>query len=364
MRDMTIRSGGTSLRSLSGGRPVRRLRRSLSLLVSAAAVLLAMALLPGAAIAAGQISLLTSGSFGDPYLIAVQVNDGNGLQLASLTVHIYSGTTDVYDVTDMAYWQGPASDQTWVAANPIPQADLPAGTYTTRVDATDADETDSGLTTGQQFDVAYTVTLTATPHTVSYGDSTITMSGQVTGVVAGSPYTTPVGLAGVTITFADNGGPAQTIATTQSDGSYSAQVTLPVSPDLCATNCSYFLTALASSTEYGTYITPSITWAKVATRLVSVKVAPEDFIRALHRHFQRPRYRELVRAVRRRRHALRLDRLSALRHRQRIKLCPRLATGGWAAVPLPPSGPTRYALAAGQLVPLSPWLSPAESRRQ
>ena len=213
--------------------------------------------------------------------MSVQVNDGNGLRLTSVTVHVYSGTTDVYDVTNMAYSSGPASDQVWTAVNPIPQADLPIGSYTTKVDATDADETDSGLTTGQQFSVAYTVTLTATPQTVSYGDSTITMSGQVTGVVAFSPYTTPVGVAGVPITLADDysGTPTQTIATTQSDGSFSGQVTLPIPPNLsCGGSCIYYLTAVASSTENGAEIQPSITWAKVATRLVSVKVTPEDFI--------------------------------------------------------------------------------------
>ena len=258
------------------------LRRRVCVVAGAVVTLLALAWMPAAAAAGGQISLLSSGTTADPYVMSVQVNDGNELRLTSMTVHIYSGTTDVYDVTDMAYSSGPASDQVWTAVSPIPQADLPVGSYTTKVDATDADETDSGLTTGQQFSVAYTVTLTgaATPQTVSYGDSTITMSGQVTGVVAFSPYTTPVGLAGVTITLADSyGNPMQTVATTRSDGSYSAQVTLPIPPNLsCGGTCTYYLTAVASSTQNGAEITPPITWARVATRLVSVKVSPEDFI--------------------------------------------------------------------------------------
>jgi hypothetical protein len=196
-----------------------------------------------------------------------------------MTVHLLlAGATDVYDITDMAYTSGPPSAQIWTAAAPIPQADLPLGTYAVNVDATDNDETDAGMPaqTPRPIWIGYTTTLTASasPATLSYGETPYgtTISGTLTGVVAGSPYTTPVPLGGVAVGILDNDTDVTTpIGTTQPDGSYSGHVELPVAGDL-------YEVVVAKGPTWTLGYTPSpVTWAEVATRIVSVKVTPEDF---------------------------------------------------------------------------------------
>ena len=168
-----------------------RLRRSLGVLVSVGAALSAVLLAPASASAAGNILVEWTQQTADPYVLQLDVNDSNGLQLTSMTVHLYAGTTDVYDITDMAYTSGPPGAQIWTAAAPIPQAAVPPGTYTATVDATDNDETDAGLPaqSPRPIWIGYTTTLTASasPARLSYGETGTTISGTFTGVVAGSP---------------------------------------------------------------------------------------------------------------------------------------------------------------------------------
>ena len=253
-----------------------RLRRSLGVLVSVGAALSAVLLAPASASAAGNILVEWTQQTADPYVLQLDVNDSNGLQLTSMTVHLYAGATDVYDITDMAYTSGPPGAQIWTAAAPIPQAAVPPGTYTATVDATDNDETDAGLPASapRPIWIGYTTTLTASASTatLSYGETGTTISGTFTGVVAGSPYTTPVPLGGVAVGVLDNDTLVTTpVGTTQSDGSYSGHVELPVAGD------SYQVVAANGPTwKQGSASLP-VTWAEDPTRLVSVKVTPENF---------------------------------------------------------------------------------------
>jgi hypothetical protein len=227
--------------------------------------------LPTAASAAGNIVIkyMNIGSCA----LQVELSDGNGLILKSMTVHIYSGTKDVYDATNMAYAAGPANDQVWNATGPISQANLAAGTYTLTVDATDADETDLGLPSPDApITISYStkVTAVASPATLGYGDTSTTISGKVSGTRTCD--TTSVGMSGVPIDLSDvgNGSPAQ-IATTQSDGSYSAQVQLPNVGD------TYEVAALSGAMWQGSSTFVPVTWAQQeASRLRSVKVTPQD----------------------------------------------------------------------------------------
>jgi hypothetical protein len=185
----------------------------------------------------------------------------------------------VYTVpaADMAYVSGPANAQTWTATQPVPEADLPPGTYSITVDATDAYETDSGLTAPGPFSFSWTtnVSAKASPSALSYNETTTTISGQVTGSVPSSSYTTPVGLGGVPVYVnyvnGDNGPWDEEIGTTAADGSYSGQVQLP------AADGEYTVSVNATATMDSGGATLSTSWASDAVRLVGVKVTPEYF---------------------------------------------------------------------------------------
>jgi hypothetical protein len=175
---------------------------------------------------------------GNPYVLTVTADDANAniSQLSSVTVHVYSGGNDVYTTPagDMAYVSGPPTAQIWTATSPIPEADLPPGTYSITVDATDTSpETDDGLAGPGTFSFSWTtnVSATASPAVLSYGKTTTTISGQVTGYVPSSSYITPVGLADVPVYVnwvnGDSGPWDEEIGTTAADGTYSDQVQLP-----------------------------------------------------------------------------------------------------------------------------------------
>ena len=252
-----------------------RLRRGLGVLISAGAALSAVLLAPASASAASNIAVQWTTQLADPYMLQVVVSDSNGLQLTGMIVHLYAGATDVYDITDMAYTSGAPASQAWTSAAPIPQAALPPGTYTVAVDATDNNETDTGLTapTPKPFWIGYTPTLTASanPTTLSYGETGTTISGIFTGVVAGSPYTTPVPLGGVAVGVLDNSTHVTTpVGTTQPDGSYSGHIELPVAGD------PYQVVAASGPTWLAGSASSPVTWAKDPTRIVSVTVTPED----------------------------------------------------------------------------------------
>jgi hypothetical protein len=238
-------------------------------------MLATMVCLPASASAAAAISIYSAGpTSGDPGVLTVVALDGSNLQLTSMTVHLYSGSTDVYDVTDMAYVSGPGSFQTWTATAPIPQSGLAPGTYTMTVDATDANETDTGLTTPDPLAFVYRTTITATPapSSVSYNDTGVTISGKFTGVTPGSGSSAPVGLGGVPVYLYDLDSDVTTqIATTQPDGSYTGQV------QLASTDDQYIVRVQNSPTIGSSGVPLAVTWVADATR-VSASVSPEDFI--------------------------------------------------------------------------------------
>lgn len=182
-----------------------------------------MAWLPATALAQPNISITSAGpdGSGDPYDLTVVADDANGLTLSNMTVHFDQGSTDVYDVTDMQ-WDGssPANAQIWTPATPIPAADLPAGTYTMTIDASDSSpETDDGLPAGN-ITITYSstnVTVTASQTNVTEGSQDVTFSGSVAGTAEDG---TQVPIPGVQVSVSDGNS-----VTTDSNGDFSYTAT-------------------------------------------------------------------------------------------------------------------------------------------
>jgi hypothetical protein len=184
-----------------------------------------MAWLPASALGqpSGNISIVSAGpdGSGDPYDLTVVADDANGLTLSNMTVHFYQGSTDVYDVTDMQ-WDGssPANAQVWTPTTAIPAADLPAGTYTMTVDASDSTpETDDGLAAGT-ITISYSstnVAVTPSQSDVTEGSQSVTFSGSVSGTAEdGSQVPMP----GVQVNVSDGNS-----VTTDSSGNFSYTAT-------------------------------------------------------------------------------------------------------------------------------------------
>lgn len=261
---------------------MQRRRRVISALLSLSAALLGVAALPGSASAAVNISVISAGpAAGNPAVISVEADDANGLQISSMTVHLFSGTTDVWDspLGDMAYASGPDSDQVWTATTPIAEGSgtgqLRPGTYTMTVDASDSSpETDNGLvpTGPDTLPFVWTGTaLTASATALSFSNpTTATISGTLTGVVNTS--LAPAGIGGEPVLLVDqttSSTPAQ-IATTASDGSFSGTAALNPADHYIvqvAADAANSVPATGSPT-FTTSVTPD------ATRLISVTVAP------------------------------------------------------------------------------------------
>ncbi len=200
-------------------------RLVISALVSVAAMFVAMAWLPATALAQPMISITSAGpdASGDPYDLTVVADDGNGLQIETMTAHVFdSNDNDVADPV-MQYSSGPTNAQVWVPVTPIAQSALPPGTYTVTVDAADADETDTGLAAPGSFSFSYTTTLTVTasPASVTFGSQDVTFSGNLTGSAPGG---TAVPVSGASVSVSVSGGPSNAVATTDSNGNFSYEV--------------------------------------------------------------------------------------------------------------------------------------------
>src|SRR5262245_43697836 len=181
-----------------------------------------------AASAAPNITILSAGpdGNGDPYNLTITASDTNGTsgtQITSMTAHVFSATqADVADPV-MAYVSGPPTDQVWVATPPIAESQLPAGTYTVTVDASDGTETDTALPAPGSFSFVYAtsnLTVTAAPPSVTQGSQNVTFSGTLTGTAPGG---TPIGIANAPVNV--SGGASNPVATTDSNGNFSYAAT-------------------------------------------------------------------------------------------------------------------------------------------
>ena len=181
-----------------------------------------------AASATVNITILSAGpdSSGDPYDLTVAANDGNGVQIQTMTAHVYSASMQNVANPTMAYssaLSNGTSDQVWVASPPIAESALPAGTYTVTVDVADGVETDAGLAAPGSFTFSYTtsnLSVTPAPPAVTQGSQTVTFTGSLTGTAPGG---SAVGIANVPVNL--TGAASNPVATTNSTGNFSYQAT-------------------------------------------------------------------------------------------------------------------------------------------
>lgn len=263
-------------------RPRRRLAAGGLLGIGA---LLAAILIPAAANAAGpgNITLLSAGPNAadsplNPADLAIELNDLNSQFVTSVTMTLTDPTTGAHTVLGPQLWQypttGSTSDQLVTLLNPLAQADLPLGTYNISVDASDATETDTGLTTSAPPLVyMYSgVVLTASSTQISFGNVNATVSGTLMGVPPWGTDKTSVGIGNEPVTLINGTtGTSAQIGTTGQDGSYSSA---PVAEDPDDT---YSVTVSADSGINTQTVSLPLNVHQIAT-MVSAAVTPVDLV--------------------------------------------------------------------------------------
>lgn len=188
-----------------------------------AAVLLASTLVPGIAQAAGPITIVSAGNPpGQPSVLDVRVTDSaaNITSVGAVLTPVGGGAT--YTPPSLTLSVGTAKNGTW--STTIAPGAITAGDYTIAVTAQDAASNSVSVPDAGTLAYLYQPTLTAMSDTteVSYGNQTVTFSGQLTAVPPDGGA--PVAEAGIQIYYSDNGGMPLPLATTMSDGTYSGQV--------------------------------------------------------------------------------------------------------------------------------------------
>lgn len=217
----------------------------------------------------GNISIISAGpdGSGNPYDLTVVADDTLG-QISNMTVHLSQGSTDVWDVTNMQYVSGPATDEVWAPVTPIPAVDLPAGTYTITVDATDTPngESDPGLAGGTVAISYSATTINVTPSStfVTEGSQKVTFTGKVTGTAQdGSNTQVPIGDVTVNVSNGDQ-------ATTSASGAFSY-----TTPSLSQSTSFDFTVAAAGDGSYPAGDSGAIQIsAQQATTSISVTPSP------------------------------------------------------------------------------------------
>jgi len=151
--------------------------------------------------------------------LSVELESTTPVVASSITAQLSNGTNalTVSDFTLTAGSNTGGTTTTWTVATPITVSQLPLGTYTIGVSASDTggDTTDASDAGTLAYLVQPTITLAASPSTVSYGQ-TLTFSGTVTGLF---PDGSEQPLAGQPVTTAGD-----LDATTDSNGHFSVSV--------------------------------------------------------------------------------------------------------------------------------------------
>ena len=181
----------------------------------------------GAATGADTVTITSFQSpSGDPGLFSVSVTSTTGLTNLAVTLASASNP-DVLSLSfgDFTLASGTSTAGTWTLSSPVTQAELPLGSYT--VDITASDSGGGSATINDFTTLAWliqpTITLTASQTTFSYDSPSITFSGTVTGT---SPDGTVAPLAAQSMLLTDNDY-ASLPVTTGSDGSFEITVAQP-----------------------------------------------------------------------------------------------------------------------------------------
>jgi hypothetical protein len=200
--------------------PGATLRLSRLILASVGAVAVTISLVTPALAANASGSITVSGASSPLTSVGLlSVTVQSTTPLTNLSVSIMSGTTEELDLpfSDFSLTSGSTTSGTWTLNSPITTTQLSLGTYTVDASATDSGgDSVTGADAGTlYFVVVPTITLTATPTNVDYGNQDVTFSGSVTGL-APDGTTTPLSGAQVQI----SAGLATYRATTETDGSF------------------------------------------------------------------------------------------------------------------------------------------------
>lgn len=193
-----------------------------------------------AAQAASGITIVSAGNpAGQPSVLNVTATDTLSTGITGVTAQltpIGGGTT--YSAPALALASGTATNGTWSVT--IPPNAITAGNYTISVTATDASGPDTDSAAGT-LAYLYQPALTAMTNvsSVSYGSETVIFSGQLTALPPGGGTAVPE--AGVDVYYAPPFGTPVKLATTQSDGTYSATLNN-------VTGGSWYVTTNASGT--------------------------------------------------------------------------------------------------------------------
>jgi hypothetical protein len=206
---------------------VRRCRLAVCALLALAAAAFGVLPFPQAARADSDIQIMSvSAPAGSPGLLTVVASSQT--PLTKMTVHLSQGANDVLDVSDFGL-PGGSGLQTYAVQTKLTSMStagqpnfLPAGTYAVTVDASDAQDSVSGVPPldGQNgtgsFPFLIQPEVMLNPATIDFSHSTVTFTGQVTGVWPGS--TAPQPFPGKNVTMAGPAGPVS--AATDSHGDF------------------------------------------------------------------------------------------------------------------------------------------------
>jgi hypothetical protein len=199
----------------------RRTAAAAALSAAAVAMVVAGIATPASA-QSGTITAMAASPASSVGDLSVSLTTSDDADITSFTAHILTAAgTDVLDLpqSDFSLTSGTEADGTWTIGTPITTSQLLLGTYTVTVDAADADgDSVTGAAAGQlAFLIQPAVTLTATPAALSYGATSTTLSGTVTGLMPDGS-TTPLAGQQVEIT---NSGDISQAAQTGADGNFS-----------------------------------------------------------------------------------------------------------------------------------------------
>ena len=246
--------------SFAGG--LARRRAHIATALGAAALLLVTGTLVTAASARASESITASASSPPTSAGELSISFTAATAITSFTVHILTPNgTDVLDLPEADFTMtsppGMASS-TWALGQAITTSQLPLGTYSITVDATDAgnDSVTGELAGALDYLILPTVTLTASPAVLGYANPSTTLSGTVTGL---RPDGSTGPLAGQDVVVTNSKGQAQQ-AQTDAEGDFRTSVSYPDT----------FTASVAGSTLASARSVPvTVTAATTPTRLTA-----------------------------------------------------------------------------------------------
>jgi hypothetical protein len=230
-----------------------------ALLVAAATAASSLAFTPAASADTGDISIVSVSPPPPTTPPAPPANAGQitvtanaGSQITSMTVHLSAGGKQEPPITGFVQIGGVEGggpgEEIWQlpAADAVTTKQLPAGTYTATVDATDSAGPQTGLNGGSfPFLIQPFVTLSAKPSSISYTQQTVKFSGQATEIVPGTTSKTAFASKRIQIVGPQTAANPSGTSTVTTDAKGNFQLSVKAQPD----NYYAFFPANATTTQ-------------------------------------------------------------------------------------------------------------------